>query len=158
MDFMIDREDLINANEKKALLHYAAFDNSTEVAKLLIARGADVNAQINTGTPLHRAAANNSREVAKLLISNGAELNILDTFLGQAPLHRAIEWGNLEVAELLILNGANINEISRSGESALHIALNKYNNSIFNKKRRNLYKEIIHMLQKYGAIDYNYGD
>jgi ankyrin repeat protein len=158
VEFIIDREDLINTNEKRALLHYAASDNSTEVAKFLILRGEDVNTQINTGTPLHHAAANNSREVAEILISNGAEMDILDSFLGQAPLHRAIEWGNLEVVELLVINGANINKISRSGESPLHIALNEYNNSIFNRKRRNLYKEIVNTLRKYEAIDHNCGD
>ncbi|WP_236144230.1 ankyrin repeat domain-containing protein [Nostoc sp. CMAA1605] len=156
---MIDRgKDFLNADEKIALLHYAASDNSTEVAKFLILRGEDVNTQINTGTPLHHASTNNSREVAELLISNGADMDILDSFLGHTPLHRAIEWGNLEIVELLATNRANINKISRSGESPLHIALNKYNNSIFNKKRRNLYKEIVNTLQEYGAIDYNSGD
>ncbi|OUL18127.1 hypothetical protein BV378_37375 [Nostoc sp. RF31YmG] len=142
-------------------IYYTATQGHREIVEILINYGADVNLGIEEDdafNPLLAATINNSREVAELLISNGAELNILDTFMGQAPLHRAIEWGNLEIAELLILNGANINEISRSGESPLNIALSKYNNFIFNQIRRNFYEKIIYMLQKYGAIDYNYGD
>ena len=69
-------------------LHYAAWHDSPDVAKLLIDRGADVN--MNTGygsamlhlindggTPLHLAAAANALHVVKLLIDHGTDVNAI---------------------------------------------------------------------------------
>jgi len=58
--------------------------DQTDIAKLLIVRGADVNTQVNMdvneegivgGSPLHIAAILNRIEMAKLLIANGADVN-----------------------------------------------------------------------------------
>ena len=64
-------------------------DVPEEIAKLLITKGADVNArQGNLGlTPLHLAA--NNREIAELLIANGAHVNAKDKD-GDTPLNFAI--------------------------------------------------------------------
>jgi hypothetical protein len=54
--------------------------------RLLIAKGADVNAKGRSGwTPLHFAANGGHREVAKLLIAKGADLNA-KTSDGVTPL------------------------------------------------------------------------
>src|SRR5262249_27247248 len=58
-------------------LHHAAWNGPGEVARLLLAAGADVNAQSrNThygGTPLHAAAHGNQRAVAGLLLARRAD-------------------------------------------------------------------------------------
>ena len=57
-------------------LHYAA---TKEIAELLIAEGADVNAKgYLDGTPLHPAAWYGHKEVVELLIANGADVNVKD--------------------------------------------------------------------------------
>ncbi len=54
-------------------LHNAA---TKEIAELLIAEGADVNAKgYLDGTPLHPAAWYGHKEVVELLIANGADVN-----------------------------------------------------------------------------------
>src|SRR6266436_1444021 len=55
-------------------LHYAAHWGWKEVAELLMANKAEVNAQTTDGlNPLHIAAAQGYREVAELLLANKAE-------------------------------------------------------------------------------------
>lgn len=64
-----------NENGRTALM-YAAWNNVTDVAKVLIDAGADVNAKGNAGeTALMHAAARNAVDVAKALIAAKADVN-----------------------------------------------------------------------------------
>ena len=59
--------------EEVTPLYLAAQEAQKEIAVLLIANGADVNAKNKYGdTPLHCAA---TKEIAELLIANGADVN-----------------------------------------------------------------------------------
>ena len=67
------------------LLH-AAGRGRNQVAELLIAKGADVNAKgYRERTALHGAANGSWRGIAKLLIAKGADVNAKDR-LGKTPL------------------------------------------------------------------------
>jgi len=65
-------------------LHLAAFFGRADVARELLARGAEVNALsrserfAKTNTPLHAAAANKQNGVATLLVEHGADFNAKD--------------------------------------------------------------------------------
>ena len=60
-------------------LHHAAIGCHKEIAEVLIAKGADLNAKRSSGeTPLHEAAYNDKMEIAKLLIANGVDVNAKD--------------------------------------------------------------------------------
>jgi ankyrin repeat protein len=86
-------------------LHLAAKEDQKEIAKLLLAQGADVNAtdDINR-TPLHWAAARGDKELVELLLAGKADVNARDN--DQAtPLHWAATSGHEEVAELLRKRG-----------------------------------------------------
>ena len=98
-------------------LHDAA---SKEVAGLLIAKGADVDAKDKDNwTPLHKAAFGGHREIVELLIAEGADVNAKDVNLrkpavgrdvqvrhpGKTPLDTAISRKYSEIADLLRKHG-----------------------------------------------------
>jgi ankyrin repeat protein len=79
----------------------AAAAKQTDIARLLIAHGANVNARTASGhIPLHEAAGNGNVEMVKLLIENGADVHAR-TDEDKTPLDFAIEYKRPEVVELL---------------------------------------------------------
>ena len=73
-------------------LHDAAAYGHTEVAELLLAKGADVNAKADGqggATPLLAAAFNGWRDTAELLLAKGADINAKDLH-GSTPLFMAV--------------------------------------------------------------------
>lgn len=61
-------------------LHFAVSSNNNELAKILIAHHADVNAGMNKNTPLHTALFNDRFEIAKLLIAHHADVNAREDY------------------------------------------------------------------------------
>jgi ankyrin repeat protein len=82
--------DLEAKNKRgKTPLHWASYNDSIAIAKLLLERGADVGAKDEYGqTPLHYASANNYIELAKLLIDAGADVEATDKW-ERTPLNVA---------------------------------------------------------------------
>lgn len=81
---LIEKGVSINARDKygKTPLHYAAsYCKDIDVIKLLLERGADVNAKsyIRNLTPLHSSYLKSPR-VLKLLLQHGADINSLDSY------------------------------------------------------------------------------
>jgi phospholipid transport system substrate-binding protein len=72
-----------------------------ETLRVLLNRGADVNAQdIKLRTPLHFAIEYNNYEMVKALLENGADKNRNDN-IGRSPLRLATDQGKLEIVSLL---------------------------------------------------------
>ena len=93
-------------------LHRAAQKGHKEITELLIANGADVNAEEEDGwTPLHYAALNGHKEIAELLIAKGADVNAKDVD-GVTPLDVAIndDVAEIETADLLRKQGNKTGE------------------------------------------------
>ena len=79
----------LHAAQGHTPLHWAGIGGNREVAELLLAKGAEVNARtINGVMPLHLAAFWNSKEVAELLLARGAEVNAQNGS-GKTPLDLA---------------------------------------------------------------------
>jgi len=106
-------------------LHEAAADGDIEQVKLLIAKGADVNAKDRDGrTALFIAAVWDCKDIAKLLIAAGANVNATENRESSAPLHYAVLHKNSkEVVSLLISKGADVNLTDEENRTPLHFAL-----------------------------------
>jgi ankyrin len=86
-------------------LHYAARHDHVEVAKLLIAAGAEVNArEANDITPLLMAISNDNMAVAHYLLAHGGDVNAMDWY-GRSPLWEAVNVRNLYVHNATFRNG-----------------------------------------------------
>ncbi len=84
-------------------LHWAAENGLTEIARLLLDQGSDVNARDNfSNTPLHLAVR--FPEMVQLLLARGAQAGARNAF-GNTPLHLAV--GERRVVELLLAAGAD---------------------------------------------------
>lgn len=94
------------ADEYKAKLDKA----KAEVAKLLISKGANIDAKEPKGNqmPLHLAAMNGLPVVSEVLIKAGASINAINK-IGQTPLIYAIIEEHVPVIDLLISSGADVN-------------------------------------------------
>ena len=83
------------------LLQGAGADNDVKLARLLIARGANVNARNERGeTAFSYACANNALAVAQLLFGSGADINTVDIGSG-SPLDWAVCWSSPEFRDWL---------------------------------------------------------
>jgi cytohesin len=91
-------------------LQMAAGEGQKEIAELLIAKGADVNAMTADGlTALFAAILGPNKEIVELLIAKGADVNARG-FLGMTPLNMAADEGQKETADLLRKHGGKTGE------------------------------------------------
>jgi len=119
---------------KDTALHVAAAGYRVEIAKLLLAAGADPNAAENhrRSAPLHYAADgyivsklwNEKRQVAmiKLLLKAGAEINAQDKN-GATALHRAVRTRCAAAVKCLLDAGADTAIKNKPGSTAFHLAV-----------------------------------
>jgi ankyrin repeat protein len=103
-------------------LMLAAINNQLELAKLLIARGADVNKP--GWAPLHYAAAKGHREMMRLLIEHDAYVDA-EADNGTTPLMMAAFSESPLAVKLLLEEGADPTLLNHGNASALDIALSK---------------------------------
>ena len=101
-------------------LMWAAAENHVGVVRLLIGRGADVNASSTAGyTPLLFAARQGTIDAAAGLIDGGADVNVIAPN-GSTVLTIAISNLKYELAGLLIARGARVTSMNKSGTTPLH--------------------------------------
>ena len=100
-------------------LMIATMNGRTEIAKLLIDKGADVNAKTNTNwTPLMGAADKGYTDIVKALIAGGADVNARDEN-SETALLKATRYGHTAIVKLLIDKGADTKAKTKTGDTAL---------------------------------------
>ena len=105
-------------------LYFAAEKGETEMAKILIARGADAKVLTPNGeTVLHAAAMIESSALMTALIEAGAELHAVNRD-GETPLHWAARTGTFLAVKALADAGADLNvQDAQRGNTPLHAAV-----------------------------------
>jgi len=106
-------------------LHAVAGANNSEIAALLLANGAEVDARDKGGaTPLHDAASAGATNAAVLLLEHRAEVNARDRD-ERTPLHYAALNGHTAAAALLLAAKADPNAEDQARFRPLHLAAQK---------------------------------
>lgn len=123
VDFLLaNGADLRLKDDKgNTALHYCASGGAPDLAKRLIAKGAELDATNNSGdTPLFTAAAGQT-DVARVLLEAGAEVNA-KTKQQQTPLRWAVERAPAELVSLLLASNADPSIARDDGTTPLHAA------------------------------------
>lgn len=89
----------------------------TQIAKMLLDKGADPNFQGKT-TPIYGAAASGLTEVVKMLLAKGAKVSSTDDIL-MSPSY----YGYRDIVKLLLDKGANLNFRNEEGATPLYYAV-----------------------------------
>src|SRR5260221_5341765 len=103
-------------------LHFAATYGQLELARVLLAHGADVDDAAPGETPLDRAVIMHDVPMASLLLEHGANADH-PSAAGLSALHCAAIRGHTEVVLLLLAHRANPLARDRSGRTALDWAV-----------------------------------
>lgn len=109
---LLSDNSTVNARDENGwtALNWAATKGHTQVVKLLIEKGADVDAKDsgNGQTPLWKASHEGHTAIVKLLLENGADVNKRNAS-GETALWTASWKGHTDVVRLLLERGANAN-------------------------------------------------
>ena len=114
------RPDLVRDTSRgETLLHAAARQGREPAARLLISRGADVNARDQSSrTPLHCAAQNARTEIAALLLRNGGDIDARNND-GLTALLLAAGGGHRHLVRALLEHGAQTSLRDPDGRTPL---------------------------------------
>lgn len=134
-----------------APLFVATAYGNVELVRLLLDRGANVNAADSSGRPgmpLRVAAFDlgGNETLVRVLLDHGARINATDQN-GQTALARAVLLGNAPVVRLLLAHGADPNVADAEGRTPLMRAASYYVQQV--KLAR--YTEIAGLLAQHGA-------
>ncbi|XP_076655935.1 uncharacterized protein LOC143360718 isoform X2 [Halictus rubicundus] len=126
-------------------LHLAIVNGDIEIVKMLLDRGADIDAKNKCGcTPLYNAVRNKKMKVIELLLKHRANVNARDNN-GKSPLCVAAEGGCLQIVEHLLEYSADVNAITYikariyfcEGYTPLHYAVESGSEKIVNLLLKN---------------------
>ena len=119
-----DHPELLESKDNlgRTPLYVAAAHNQLDIATLLLANGADVNAcDSQKHTPLIQSLwVFNHDKMLRLLLAKGADVNLSDEWKMTA-LAYAAKQGQIDDANILVANDANIN--FASGRTPLYFAI-----------------------------------
>jgi ankyrin repeat protein len=140
---LLDRGAKVDARDaagRTALMVAAGFLHP-HIAKLLLAKGADPNAQDGVwgNMPAHYAACSGDIETMRLLLAAGVDINSAGQGNGSTALHYAANKGAIGMVDFLIRSGAEMNTTDESGWTPLKLASN------------HRHQDVVEKLEKLGA-------
>src|SRR3990167_7146427 len=106
---------------KPTALMEAAIGGHTDVVRLLLGRGAYIDANVNGRVVLIEAIQKGHIDIVRLLLDRSANVNEVN-FIGITALMRAVDSGHTDTVRLLLDKGANIDHVSLIGDTALSLA------------------------------------
>lgn len=115
------------SNDGFTALHFACFFGRPDAARLLIVKGALVDAVSNNPMklmPLHSAASARNLEAARLLLEHGAPVNARQQG-GWTPIHAAAQNGDRAMVELMLKHGADPKLANDEGKTPAMVAREK---------------------------------
>ena len=129
----------------------ATWKGQTEIVKLLIAEGADVNTKDERReTPLHWAVEYGHTEIAELLMAKDADVNAKDMH-SKTPLHWAARKGSTQFIELLIAKGANVNAKDSIEQKFFQATLPSKERTPLDLATLHKQQQVADLLRKHGA-------
>jgi ankyrin repeat protein len=111
---------------KGKTLHWAVLRGGSDIVKILLDHGADVNAKTDFGwTALHCALFGNGYaiaycDIAEQLLAHGADVDATNNG-GWTALHLAADHKKKDVAELLLEHGADAHIKNKKGKTPIDI-------------------------------------
>ena len=111
----------------------ASYNGQTEIAKILLEKGADINAQDKSGnTALMGLCFKGNLELIKLFLANKeSKINInLVNFNNASALIFAATFGHIEIAKALLASGADKNLKDNTGKTAFNHAVLQENKAM----------------------------
>ncbi|KAH8892232.1 ankyrin, partial [Thozetella sp. PMI_491] len=126
---LLDHESEIDANSRDGtVLYLAVWSNYLDSVKLLIQRGADIEARMTSSgfadqgyTPLLAAAKRGHAEVFRLLLEAGAKIDARGVD-NRPMLHHVVHSGKDNMLEIALQYNLALDETDDEGNTALHFA------------------------------------
>ena len=130
--FLLDKvadDDFRNGKLSPGVLIGAASSGDLAKVKLVVERGANINALNGSGqNALYYARSSGATEVVNYLLAKKSEVNVAGNVslgwngMGDTPLALAVQKGGIEDVKQLLDNGADIHLKREHGKSALDVA------------------------------------
>uniref|UniRef100_A0A8P0SY21 Ankyrin 3 n=1 Tax=Canis lupus familiaris TaxID=9615 RepID=A0A8P0SY21_CANLF len=103
-------------------LHVASKRGNANMVKLLLDRGAKIDAKTRDGlTPLHCGARSGHEQVVEMLLDRAAPI-LSKTKNGLSPLHMATQGDHLNCVQLLLQHNVPVDDVTNDYLTALHVA------------------------------------
>jgi len=115
------------SNDGFTALHFACYFGQAEASRLLIEKGAAVDAVASNAMkvmPLHSAASARNLDAARLLLEHGAPINARQQG-GWTAIHAAAQSGDRALVELMLKSGADPTLANDEGKTPAAVAREK---------------------------------